>query len=48
LIAEALRTVPTPMMAPVIVWVVLAGMPSAEVKNNAQAPAVSAQNPQIY
>lgn len=38
-------TEPTPMMAPVMVWVVLTGIPKkAEVKSETAAP-VSAQNP---
>ena len=35
---------PIPMMAPVMVWVVLTGMPNAEV-NSVVAAAASAQNP---
>src|SRR4029434_1854465 len=36
---------PTPMMAPVMVCVVLTGMPPKAVPNKVIAPAVSAQNP---
>src|SRR6266571_2692652 len=36
---------PTPMMEPVMVWVVLTGMPPAAVPMSISAPAVSAQNP---
>ena len=36
---------PTPMIAPVIVWVVLTGMPKVADPNSAIAPAVSAQKP---
>lgn len=36
---------PTPMMAPVMVWVVDTGIPSAVAINNAMAPEVWAQKP---
>ena len=36
---------PTPMIAPVMVCVVLTGMPKADAPNKVNAPAVSAQNP---
>ena len=36
---------PTPTIAPVIVCVVLTGMPASEAENKVIAPAVSAQNP---
>ena len=36
---------PTPTMAPVMVWVVETGMPSAVARNNVSAPPVSAQKP---
>ena len=36
---------PTPIMAPVIVWVVLTGMPAAVAPIMEMAAAVSAQNP---
>ena len=36
---------PTPMIAPVMVCVVLTGMPAAAVLKSVMAPAVSAQNP---
>ncbi len=36
---------PTPMMAPVMVWVVLTGIPPKAVPSKVMAPAVSAQNP---
>ena len=38
---------PTPTMAPVIVWVVLTGMPASDAPMIATAAAVSAQNPPI-
>ena len=41
------RDEPTPTSAPVIVWVVDTGIPSAEAPNTVIAPAVSAQNPPI-
>src|SRR5258708_38467661 len=34
---------PTPTIAPVIVWVVLTGIPASAVENRVMAPAVSAQ-----
>src|SRR5262245_58372867 len=43
--ADTLRTVPTPTIAPVMVWVVETGMPSAVAPNSVAAPAVSAQQP---
>ena len=43
--AESRVVVPTPMMAPVIVCVVLTGMPAMAVPNKVMAPAVSAQKP---
>ena len=43
--ALARRTEPTPTMAPVMVWVVETGIPSAVAKNSVIAPPVSAQNP---
>lgn len=42
---DNLLVAPTPMMAPVIVWVVLTGMPAIAVPSNVMAPAVSAQKP---
>ena len=36
---------PAPMIEPVMVWVVLTGMPKILVENNVKAPAVSALNP---
>ena len=36
---------PTPMIAPVMVWVVLTGMPATEAPMMATAAAVSAQKP---
>src|SRR2546430_7694204 len=42
---ESRRVAPTPMMAPVMVWVVLMGMPAMAVPRRVAAPAVSAQNP---
>ncbi len=38
-------TAPTPMIAPVMVWVVLTGIPDNAVPNSVIAPAVSAQKP---
>ena len=38
---------PTPTMAPVMVWVVLTGMPSNEAKNSVAAAALSAHTPPI-
>jgi hypothetical protein len=43
--AESRLAAPTPTIAPVIVWVVLTGTPSAEARKIAPAPPVSAQNP---
>jgi hypothetical protein len=43
--ADALRTDPTPKMAPVMVWVVDTGTPSAVARNKVIAPPVSAQKP---
>ena len=43
--AESRCVLPTPTMAPVMVWVVLTGIPARAVPNNVMAPAVSAQNP---
>jgi hypothetical protein len=40
-----LRTEPTPTMAPVMVWVVDTGTPSAVAMNSEAAPPVSAQKP---
>src|SRR5262245_28923209 len=45
--AETRRAAPTPTIAPVIVWVVDTGMPSAVAANSVSAPPVSAQNPCI-
>ncbi|MNV87556.1 hypothetical protein D3C71_1816900 [compost metagenome] len=45
--AETRRAAPTPMMAPVIVWVVDTGMPSHVAPKSVSAPPVSAQNPCI-
>src|SRR5208337_574402 len=39
------RDAPTPTMAPVMVWVVLTGMPKCAVPSSVSAPAVSAANP---
>ncbi len=36
---------PTPMMDPVMVWVVETGIPKLETVNKVNAPAVSAQTP---
>ena len=36
---------PTPTIAPVMVWVVDTGMPSAVARNSVSAPPVSAQKP---
>ena len=38
---------PTPTIAPVMVWVVLTGMPLNEAKNRAAAAALSAHTPPI-
>src|ERR1700741_456148 len=43
--ADSRLVAPTPIMAPVIVWVVLTGMPANAVANSVMAPAVSAQKP---
>ena len=43
--AEALRTEPTPKIAPVMVCVVETGTPRAVAMNSVAAPPVSAQNP---
>ncbi len=43
--AESRRAAPTPMIAPVMVWVVETGMPSQVAPNNVIAPPVSAQKP---
>ena len=40
-----LRVAPTPMIAPVMVWVVDTGMPKKVAMNRVAAPAVSAQEP---
>ena len=45
--AESLLVEPTPTIAPVIVWVVLTGMPATDAPMIAQAAAVSALNPPI-
>ena len=45
--ADILRAAPTPMIAPVIVWVVDTGMPSQVAANSVIAPPVSAQKPCI-
>src|SRR5215207_2183457 len=45
--AEVLRAAPTPIIDPVIVWVVETGMPSHVAPNRVIAPPVSAQNPCI-
>jgi hypothetical protein len=45
LTADAPFLAPTPIIAPVIVCVVLTGMPKWVAPNNVNAPAVSAQNP---
>ena len=39
------RVMPVPIIAPVMVCVVLTGIPKASVKNNSMAPAVSAATP---
>ncbi len=44
-IAESFVTAPTPMIAPVIVWVVDTGMPRLVAAKSVMAPPVSAQNP---
>src|SRR2546430_11552844 len=43
--AESLCTAPTPTIAPVMVWVVLTGIPASAVPKRVMAPALSAQNP---
>lgn len=43
--ADKRLVAPTPMIAPVIVCVVLTGIPASAVANKVIAPAVSAQNP---
>ena len=43
--AEARRAAPTPMIAPVMVWVVETGMPRPVAMNKVIDPAVSAQTP---
>src|SRR5271169_5890815 len=43
--AERRWVVPTPTMAPVMVWVVLTGIPARAVPKRVMAPAVSAQKP---
>ena len=43
--AESRFVAPTPIIAPVIVCVVLTGMPASAVPNSVMAPAVSAQKP---
>ncbi len=45
--AERRRAEPTPMIAPVIVWVVETGTPSPVARNRVSAPPVSAQKPCI-
>src|SRR6266705_4673738 len=45
LTAERRRVEPTPIIAPVIVWVVLTGMPFMARPNRQTAAALSAQNP---
>jgi hypothetical protein len=39
---------PTPIIAPVIVWVVETGIPNPEAINKVIAPPVSAQNPDRF
>ena len=43
--ADKRWTAPTPIIAPVIVCVVLTGIPARAVPNRVKAPALSAQNP---
>ena len=43
--ADSRFVAPTPMIAPVIVCVVLTGIPARAVPNRVMAPAVSAQKP---
>ena len=45
--AESRFVAPTPMMAPVIVWVVETGMPPRVAPTSVSAPAVSAQKPPV-
>ena len=45
--AESLLVAPTPTIAPVIVWVVLTGIPATVAPMIEQAAAVSALNPPI-
>lgn len=45
LTAEILRVAPTPMIEPVMVWVVLTGILNDSVRNKVIAPAVSAATP---
>ena len=45
--AESLLTDPAPIIAPVIVWVVLSGMPKRDRKTIVTPPPVSAQKPPI-
>ena len=43
--AVILRALPTPTIAPVMVWVVETGIPKVVAKNKVIAPPVYAQNP---
>src|SRR5207244_10747681 len=43
--AESLVVAPTPTIAPVMVWVVLTGIPKKDARITVIPPAVSAQNP---
>ncbi len=43
--ADSRLVAPTPTMAPVMVWVVLTGIPRVWVRKRVMAPAVSAQTP---
>src|SRR6202140_4408187 len=43
--ADKRLTAPTPTVAPVMVWVVLTGIPARAVANKVIAPALSAQKP---
>ena len=43
--AEKREIAPTPMIEPLIVWVVLTGMPPMAVPMSVTAPAVSAEKP---
>jgi hypothetical protein len=43
--AERRWAAPTPTIAPVMVWVVLTGMPRKDARNRAPAPPVSAHTP---